>query len=305
MPDTVAVVTIVRGRHGHLREQVRVLRHVAPRVPHVVVAMGDPEVADVVDRVAGAHDWTTVVHVDDDRRGLPLARARNTGVRTALAAGAGLVVLLDVDCVPGPGLVDAYRRASDLAPDALLAGPVTYLGEGVPVPAHPRDLDALRFPHPARPDPPPGEVVRGGDHDLFWSLSCAVTASTWDTLGGFHEGYVGYGAEDTDLGRVARSRGVDLVWVGGADAFHQWHPVTQPPVDHLEDIVRNAATFHARWGEWPMPGWLDEFERRGLVSRDGGRLTLVTQPPPASPRASTPTSVKVSGSSLGTGTVQP
>ena len=45
---------------------------------------------------------TTVVHVDGDPLGLPLARARNIGVETALAAGAELVVLLDVDCVPGP-----------------------------------------------------------------------------------------------------------------------------------------------------------------------------------------------------------
>ncbi len=269
MSETVAVVTIVKGRHDHLREQCRVLRAVAPEVLHVVVAMGDA----AVDEVVGTDGRTTVVHVDDDSLGLPLARARNTAVGTALAAGAGLVVLLDVDCVPGPGLVDAYRRASELAPGALLAGPVTYLAEGVDVPDDPQDLDALRAPHAARPDPAPGELGRAGDHDLFWSLSCAVTASTWRTLGGFHEGYVGYGAEDTDLGRVARSRGVELVWVGGADAFHQFHPVSHPPVGHLEDIVRNAGLFHERWGTWPMPGWLDEFERRGLVSREGGRLT--------------------------------
>lgn len=273
MPEPVAVVTIVKGRHDHLREQSRVLRRVAPQVPHVVVAMGDPS----IDEVVGNDPRTTVVHVDDDPRGLPLAKARNTAVGTALAAGAGLVILLDVDCVPGPGLVDAYRRAAELAPKALLAGPVTYLAEGTGVPTDPLDLAGLRAPHAARPDPAPGELQRGGDHDLFWSLSCAVTASTWCTLEGFHEGYVGYGAEDTDLGRVARSRGVDLVWVGGADAFHQYHPVTSPPVPHLDDIVRNAGLFHERWGEWPMPGWLDEFERRGLVSREGGRLVLTPQ----------------------------
>jgi len=268
--DVVAVVTIAKGRHDHLREQCRVLRRVAPRVLHVVVAMGD----DGIDEVVGAHERTTVVHVDDDPLGLPLAKARNTAVATAFAAGAELVILLDVDCVPGPGLVDAYQRACALAPDALLAGPVTYLAEGVDVPDDPQDLHGLRAPHAARPDPAPGELERGGNHDLFWSLSCAVTASTWRTLGGFHEGYVGYGAEDTDLGRVARARGVDLVWVGGADAFHQFHPIEHPPVRHLEDIVRNATLFHERWGEWPMPGWLDEFERRGLVSRSGGRLVL-------------------------------
>ena len=126
-------------------------------------------------------------------------------------------------------------------------GPVTYLDEGVGVPADPRPSTASGPPTP--PDRTPrGRLVRGGDHDLFWSLSCAVTAATWRTLGGFHEGYVGYGAEDTDLGRCARSRGVDLVWVGGADAFHQFHPVSHPPVEHLADIVRNATTFHAGGG---------------------------------------------------------
>ncbi|MEO7268480.1 MAG: glycosyltransferase family 2 protein [Knoellia sp.] len=268
MSDPTAVITIAHGRHDHLREQRRILRSVSPQTLHVVVAMGDPTIDDVVDPDAR----TTIVHVQTDPRGLPLAKARNLGVEAALASGAELVILLDVDCVPGPGLVAAYERAASWAPGALLAGPVTYLAEGVGVPAAPQELDELRAPHAARPDPPSDEVQRGGDHDLFWSLSCAATASTWCTLGGFHEGYVGYGAEDTDLGRVARSCDVDLVWVGGADAFHQYHPVSHPPVQHLEDIVRNATIFHARWGEWPMSGWLDEFERRGLVRRDGGRL---------------------------------
>ena len=40
-----------------------------------------------------------------------------------------------------------------------------------------------------------------------------------------------------------------------------------PPVEHVADIVRNARLFHDVWGTWPMQGWLDEFERRGLVHR--------------------------------------
>jgi hypothetical protein len=60
-------------------------------------------------------------------------------------------------------------------------------------------------------------------------------------------------------------------WVGGADAFHQYHPVSDPPIEHLDDIVRNAAIFHQRWGWWPMQGWLREFEARGLIRRDASR----------------------------------
>jgi hypothetical protein len=39
-------------------------------------------------------------------------------------------------------------------------------------------------------------------------------------------------------------------------------------VEHVHDIVRNATTFHRRWGWWPMIGWLNAFEQRGLIVRD-------------------------------------
>lgn len=275
MVESTWVVTPVHGRHEHLREQRRVLASVAPGVGHVVVAMDDRQVDDVLAECGGGAGAEVMVrHVGRHPLGLPLAHARNLGVEAAIAAGATLVVLLDVDCVPGADLVSAYEQAAAWAPGALLAGPVTYLEERNAVPRHPQDLSTLRSPHPARPDPPPGEIERGADPDLFWSLSCALTPTTWRAVGGFHEGYVGYGAEDTDFGRLARARGVDLVWVGGADAYHQFHPVSRPPTEHLGDIVRNATTFRERWGEWPMQGWLAEFARRGLVDWDGERLLL-------------------------------
>lgn len=276
MSEATTVVTVVHGRHEHLRQQRRALQTFSPTTWHVIVAMGDPAIDEVV---AGA-DRTTVLHVDVGPAGLPLAGARNVGVEAALAHGAELVILLDVDCVPGRLLVTGYEEASIQAPDSLLAGPVTYLDEGVDVPPDLNLLAALRSPHDARPDPPAGTIRRGGDHNLFWSLSCAMTPETWRELGGFHEDYVGYGAEDTDYGWSARARGVDLVWVGGADAFHQFHPVSQPPVEHVTDIVRNARLFHGRWGHWPMQGWLDDFARQGLVRFESGSLHLLRPPAP-------------------------
>ena len=69
-----------------------------------------------------------------------------------------------------------------------------------------------------------------------------------------------------------KRQGLGLTWVGGAAAYHQWHPVGSPPVGHLTDIVRNGALFAKRWGWWPMGGWLTEFEALGLARRasDGG-----------------------------------
>lgn len=208
------------------------------------------------------------IHVPPGEHGLRLAAARNAGAARALGAGATLLVFLDADCLPGPDLLSRYRSAADAHPDALLCGPVTYLGEGVR-PAGPAALPALTAPHAARPDPPDGvDVIAGpGDHRLFWSLSFAVTARTWRTIGGFAETFEGYGGEDTDFAYAARDAGVPLVWTGGAHAYHQYHPTSSPPWQHLDDILRNGRIFAQRWGTWPMEGWLEAFADAGAVRR--------------------------------------
>lgn len=268
----VAVVTTAHGRHDHLRRQRRSLLATGrPPDLHVVVAMDDPLIPGVVAETAQETFLPTrlptrVVHVDADPRGLPLAHARNRGMACAMEAGCDVLVGLDVDCLAGPDLVEGYAAATRDAPDTLWSGPVTYLPPGV------HDLDALADhddPHPARPAPAPGERIEGGDPDLFWSLSFAITARTWRAAGGFHEEYVGYGGEDTDLGRTLAARGVPMAWTGDARAYHQHHPVSDPPVEHLDDLLRNGATFHRRWGEWPMRGWFEALAERGLVRRTG------------------------------------
>ena len=199
---------------------------------------------------------------------MPVARARNAGAEHALEAGAELLVFLDVDCLPGDGLLGRYRDAAGRAGPALLCGPVAYLPPAPPGGYPATGLHALADPHPARPAPPDGALERGGDHALFWSLSFAVTSATWRRIGGFSEDYVGYGGEDTDFGQLARRAGIDLCWVGGALAYHQHHLVEAPPVRHLDDILRNARIFHGRWGWWPMSGWLSAFAERGLAHYD-------------------------------------
>lgn len=273
MPET-CIVTVAHGRHAHLGHQLPLLSLTDPESTHVVVAMDDPAIADVVEEHRGGRN-VTVLSIDSDPGGLPLARARNVGVRHAVERGVDLIVLLDVDCVLAAGALSRYIEAAAAHPLALLCGPVTYLKEDDVVPERPGQLAALRSPHPVRPDPAPGRCLPGGNHDLFWSLSAALTPSTWARVGGFCEEYVGYGGEDTDFSWVARSRDVDVVWVGGADAYHQYHPISSPPVEHIDAIVRNAHVFHRRWDSWPMRGWLTAFAERGLVSFDDVTLTKV------------------------------
>lgn len=278
MPESSAtVVTVARGRHEHLTHQLRLLALSDPTTPHVVVAVDDPGIAAVVRTNAGGRHVRVVEHpMHPD--GLPIAAARNHGVSVALDEGAGVIVLLDVDCLAGPDTIDRYASLAAVGPPAILCGPVTYLAEGLAAPDHPGDLRIHRSPHPARPDPPAGTLVRGGDHRLLWSLSAAMSAATWRMLGGFSEEYVGYGGEDTDLGQVARRANVDLVWVGGADAYHQHHHVSRPPVEHVDAIVRNARTYRHRWGSWPMEGWLAELAALGLVRWTEDEVEVTPKP---------------------------
>jgi GT2 family glycosyltransferase len=265
-----AVVTIAHGRHEHLRGQGwGLLRQTRPADLYVVVEMGDPDIPAVARE---QHPDVITVELPANATDLPLARARTAGARAAVDAGADVLVFLDVDCIPEASAVERY---AEVLSTARSAGPVVACGEVRYLPAvdHPADYRVAGLadraePHPARPAPARGAVVPADDMRLFWSLSFAVTATDWQTLEGFDETYVGYGAEETDFGqRLAAARGA-LLWVGGATAYHQHHASEVPPIQHLESIVRNANLFRDRWDWFPMDGWLAAFEARGLARLD-------------------------------------
>lgn len=261
-----ALITIASGRHEHLKGQWRGVSAGA-ELPHdyIIVAIADPTIADIMTTEPAQAPVPRIVELPTTSMGLPLARARNLGATTALAAGAEVLMFLDVDCIPSPHLLQCYHQAARNAENYLLCGPVAYLPPK-PSTGYPTNrLSELAPPHTARPAPPDGHTVDTDDHTLFWSLSFAVTAQTWQKIGGFSEAYLGYGGEDTDFGQRARQAGISLRWVGGATAFHQHHPVSDPPTEHLHDILRNATIFHRTWGWWPMTGWLTEFERLQLI----------------------------------------
>jgi GT2 family glycosyltransferase len=254
----IAVITIVRGRLDHLAVQQAALRAQPTPYERVIVQMGGPDVRDVVD-----DDSVSVIRLAAQEQLLPLAAARNAGVR---ASTAERLVLLDVDCIPAPSLLARYADALDRV-GGLVAGPVSYLPSGARTgdPIDPEQLAAMADPHPARPVPADGELLPENCYDLFWSLSFAVHRADWNRIGGFCELYRGYGGEDTDFAWLARGAGVPLHWVGGAIAWHQHHDTEDPPLRHLSSIVRNSRLFHRRWGCWPMVGWLEAFRRLGLV----------------------------------------
>ena len=252
--ERIAVVTLTNlNRVGHVQNQTGLL---PLGVDHITVALADAEL------IQRALPGSMVVAAPCGDLATPLAAARNYGARVAIERGADKLVFLDADCVASNQLVGHYLQALVQKPGAVVAGPVTYMQRGELRTTDPR-------PHPARPNPAPGELVLADNYDLFWSLSFAVTAETWEgiehSFGGFDEGFTGYGGEDTDFAANLKKHGYQLWWVGGAHAFHQWHPVSSPPWEHLDDILRNARYFHEKWNRWPMEGWLQAFADAGAV----------------------------------------
>lgn len=261
----LAVVTIARGRHQHLRRQRRGLASgTETPLAHVIVSMGDPDIDEVAS--AEADLPTDVVHLGPSEK-LPLARARNIGVARAAELGADAVALLDVDCLPEASLVADHRRLLAAIPatgPSVISGRVRYLPEGMAEHDYaPGRLEELARDHPARVLPT--EPLAEGDVRMLWSLNLGMRVRDWDAVGGFDEEYSGYGGEDTDFGQRVAAAGGRMWWTAAAGVFHQWHPVSKPPVEHVVDIVANANLFHSKWGWYPMDGWLEEFRRRGLV----------------------------------------
>lgn len=273
---SVSVLTIVRNRTAHLAQLVEGLRR-SERQP------GELIVVDMSDEPVPSLAATFPIHIDRfETEGLPLAAARN---RAASLARHDKLVFLDVDCIPMRRciglLVDTLNEH-----DALLCADIRYLGpHDARGPWEEEDLLKHGRPHPVRSFPAAG-VRKETNAGLFWSLAFALRQSTFSALDGFDEGFTGYGAEDTDFGFRAAASGLSLLFVGQAIACHQYHDAYEPPLQHVTDIVRNAQQFYARWNQWPMEGWLKDFERLGLLQRHGETLVQVRAPTQAELRCS-------------------
>ncbi len=269
MTPAFTVCTLVRGRRTHLDHMLRGVAASAHRpVEVIVIGMGESRPPDL--RCDLPLRWITVPLAGRDASRLPLARARNTA---ACHARSDWLVFLDVDCIPGEAalgtLVDHAQARS-----GVVMGTPLYLPPG----ARLAERAAARA-HPQRPWLDPSDLFPAADFGLFWSLCFCLHRDVFQSVGGFDERYVGYGGEDTDFARAIERRG-HRIWLSGARVYHQYHPVHQPPLNAFDDIIRNARTYHRKWGDYPMGRWLEEFAQRGLITLTPDAIAVRRRPTP-------------------------
>ncbi|MFF4501678.1 glycosyltransferase family 2 protein [Streptomyces sp. NPDC001401] len=225
------------------------------------------------------------------------AAARNVGIEKASGE---LVVMVDADQICEPGFVAAHVGFHRLREDLVVVGPRRDLGEG-------RFDDARLAAGFARSAIP--EVVRGDGRELVFAefsenfnqletcwhhmFSCNVSVRREHVMavGGFDEGFTGWGLEDSELGYRLRRAGLAFAYQPAAVAYQRGHGVTP---EMFVEWQRNLAHFAAKHADAPEVwaqavigmafnpadrsiGWLESMCRLEFAARAlAGRLPALT-----------------------------
>ena len=170
-----------------------------------------------------------VVHQQD--RGFGLARARNTGVR---AAEHDIIVFLDCDMMPESRWLAEHARWHHAASDVLTLGFRAHVDvSGIDADAVRKRPGALRDLFDGRPVQRPewieGHMVRtreltSDDDDIFRVVTggnLGVSRQFFELAGAYDESFTQWGAEDTEFGYRAYTRGALLLPARQALCWHQ------------------------------------------------------------------------------------
>lgn len=261
-----SLIITVSGRIKHLRNQLLGIKScILLPSEIIVVAINEPQL-DLSDFAELA---IRIVHIESNTERLPIAKARNTGARES---SYDKLFFLDVDCIPDRSYFE--EMATYFKDDRVLMGTPHYL------PKNSGDIQHIHekaVAHPHRP-----QLIKPrkeSDYNMFWSLCFAMTRESFDSIAGFDEGFLGYGGEDTDFAWKMKDADLEL-WLSNAKVYHQQHPVSVPPLGHLEAIVDNSNYFFKKRGFWIMESWIKDFEEMGLIEWKENResIRLIRKP---------------------------
>lgn len=272
-----ALITTVRRQHDALLDQVSGFS-LGADVPdqHVVVALADRTVSQGQLPITSDR-WTTLIAgLPTVRAQLPTARGLQLGIEQAVEAGAELLVLLEVTCIPGPRFLTQlheHLRTTEPAGPTLWAPSVQRLRPAPPEGYEFTRLeewvkDAERHPvMPLRPELEDAEI----DPDAFSSPCLAITTADLEEVGGLCPDYVGGMGHDTDLAAAVSDAGGAVRLVPEATAYRRHQSPEEPDKAHLASATTDAHLFRERWGRWPRAPWVTELTQAGLLTLEEDR----------------------------------
>lgn len=272
-----ALITTARRQHEALLDQVSGFS-LGVDVPdlHVVVALADRTVSQGQLPITSDR-WTTLIAgLPTVRAQLPTARGLHLGIEQAVDAGAELLVLLEVTCIPHPRfLTQLHERlgATERSGPTLWAPTVQRLRPAPPegyeftrLEEWVRDAEHHPVP-PLRPELENAEV----DPDQFSSPCLAITTADLEAVGGLCPDYVGGMGHDTDLAAAVTDAGGAVRLVPEATAYRRHQEPEEPDKAHLASASTNAHLFRTRWGRWPQAPWLTELTQAGQLTLEEDR----------------------------------
>lgn len=199
------------------------------------------------------------------------AAARNAG---AAAAAGPVLLFLDADVRPEPGLIDAHLRhyrggARVGVQGRTLQAPETLTTTFMRATNLLPDLTVRR-----REDLSPLHVI---------TRNFSVAADSFRKVGGFDEAFAGYGWEDIELGLRLRQAGVRLRYEPAALAYHHHRQSLEELLPKLRQAGEGAVYF---WNKHGRAAWLGLFleihpallplkwlvYRTGIITRAAGAL---------------------------------
>jgi len=137
--------------------------------------------------------------------------ARNAAARVARHE---VIICLDDDHLPGPGLVATHLAAQERYGDVLVQGSCPL------APGYDRRGAALVYERARTKSMP---IVRDQEAPgwTLWSGNFSVRRETWKRVGGFDESFRAWGSEDTDFGLRLAALSIPFIVNTGAVTHHQ------------------------------------------------------------------------------------
>jgi GT2 family glycosyltransferase len=233
MPElTVIVSTYNRG--SRLRACLAPLAGQLAGVDAEIIVCDDGSNDESYQVVRSIQTGVEVYFVSQSHRGFRLAASRNMAVR--LARG-DLLLFVDADVVPRPGLVDRHLKAHRAGPGPCwVIGAVYGYGSG--------PAEDFRAPVWAGIDLDPARLTE--PWTLVTGNNFSVPRQAVAEVGGFAEEFVGWGAEDVDLAWRLHGHGVTFRIEPDAGVAHRAHPLE--PHARYTYFVNRRRIYHHRDG---------------------------------------------------------